>query len=79
MFGLKTWFTTKPSAFESGYRWAVGELDKGVSVEEIETRADGAFDGPHPFDKGALKATLEFSARHNGVRELLTGETHGSD
>jgi hypothetical protein len=54
----------RTKAFLSGYAWATqilkGEGDERLTSQEILDRCEGPFDGPNPFDAGAVAAVHAF-------------------
>lgn len=51
-------------AFAAGYHWAAtilrGEGDEVLTPDDIRNRCEAPFDGPNPFDRGAVHAVNIF-------------------
>jgi hypothetical protein len=51
-------------AYDAGYDWAMrtlrGKGDETLTSDQIYDRCSEPFDGPNPFDRGAVRATHEF-------------------
>lgn len=66
---IKAWLTQRrqqraEQAYKVGYVWAMNTLhsngDEELTPEQIFDRCNDSFDGPNPFDRGAIQAVYDF-------------------